>query len=86
MRRLMYFNQYDGSRVVLSNGQRIGSIMPPIDQGTIEASPGIQNWSHPRGKVSTKMFDGGASVAQFSVYWERHYARTYPMHDDGQKS
>jgi hypothetical protein len=60
----------------------IGRLMPEASQATLEASPGIQAWSHPRGKVATRLFDKGASILQFSKYWERHWQRTYPLHDE----
>ncbi len=62
----------------------IGRIAPPMSQATAESSPGIQSWSHPRAKggPNVKLQDGGASLLDFSAYWERHYQRSYPLHDD----
>ncbi len=54
-----------------------GYLMPQASEKTLEASPGIQGWSHPRGKVSTEMYDP-TSVARFAEHWERRYRRTYP--------
>lgn len=62
------------------DGNCIGRLYDGATEETLEASPGIQQWSHPRGKVATKLADGGASIANFSAYWERHYGRTYPFH------
>jgi hypothetical protein len=56
----------------------IGRLMPEASQATLEASPGIQPWSHPRGKVSVEL-DNPNSVADFASHWERHWRRTYPL-------
>ena len=56
----------------------IGVMKAPASQATLEASPGIQGWSHPRGKVSVRLDDPG-SVANFAEHWERHWRRTYPL-------
>jgi hypothetical protein len=58
-------------------GQHIGRLMPQADQATLEASPGIQNWSHPRGKVATRLWDD-TSVERFAQHWSRNWAGTYP--------
>jgi hypothetical protein len=77
--RRMYVLPKDGEAL-----QCIGRLMPTINQATAEASPGIQSWSHPRSKggPGTKLQDGGASVLNFSTYWERHWQRSYPLHRD----
>lgn len=59
-------------------GRQIGVLMPIASQATLEASPGIQGWSHPRGKVVTKSFDA-SSVASFAAHWERKWRHTYPL-------
>ena len=78
----------DGARQVLmlrelEQGVKVwvvsGWQMPTITQATIEASPGIQAWSSPRGKVATKLFDGGATILSFSDYCKRHLLPTYPL-------
>ena len=58
--------------------RQAGWLMPRIDQATVEASPGIQSWSHPRGKVSTELYDEN-SVARFAAHWERKWRTTYPL-------
>lgn len=58
-----------------------GYLMPEISESTIEASPGIQSWSSPRGKFCPQMFDE-SSVARFAEHWERRYRRTYPYASD----
>jgi hypothetical protein len=62
----------------------VGRLMPSISQRTAEASPGIATWSHPRAKggADVKLQDGGASILNFSRYWERHWQRSYPLHRD----
>lgn len=55
-----------------------GYLMPQASQRTLEASPGIQSWSHPRGKTSTELYDGGATILSFSDYCKRHLIPTYP--------
>lgn len=80
----------DGSRNVygsMANNQHrhAGRLMPQISEEVLEASPAISQWSHPKGKVSIELQDGGSSIANFSEYWERHYHRTYPLHDNGQE-
>jgi hypothetical protein len=67
----------DGATRVFFNGKPAGWLMPEASETTLEASPGIQGWSHPRGKVSTEMFDS-TSVARFADHWERRYRRSYP--------
>ena len=80
--------QDDGSQTVHAQidgvYRCVGRLMPPISQATAEASPGIQSWSHPRAKggPAVKLLDGGASLLNFSVYWERHWQRSYPLHMD----
>ncbi len=68
----------DGSRSMYVDGKCIGRLMPGASQATLEASPGIQSWSNPRGKVSTRMFDPDA-VTKFSRQWSRNWAETYPL-------
>ena len=58
-----------------------GYLMPEASQATLEASPGIQSWSSPRGKVCTEQYDD-CSVARFAEHWERRYRRTYPYASD----
>lgn len=80
--------QADGTRTVHAQidgvYRCVGRLMPPISQATAEASPGIQSWSHPRAKggPDVKLADGGASILNFSAYWERHWQRSYPLHRD----
>lgn len=69
----------DGAQRVFFDGKPAGWLMPQASQATLEASAGIQQWSHPRGKVATKLWDGGASILDFSAYWEKHYQKTYPF-------
>jgi hypothetical protein len=59
-------------------GQCFGTLMPMASQATLEASPGIQGWSHPRGKVSTSLYDGGATILSFSDHCKKHLIPTYP--------
>ena len=73
----------DGSRNVSFRSREsgwipAGRLMPRIDQATAEASPAIQSWSHPRGKVSTELFDE-SSVARFAKHWEKKWRTTYPL-------
>ena len=69
----------DGAVRVFWDGKPAGWLMPPVSEMTLEASPGIQGWSHPRGKVSTKLQDGGASILKFSDHCKRHVLPTYPL-------
>jgi hypothetical protein len=71
------FNR-DGSRHMWVGDICIGKLMPSASQATLEASPGIQSWSSPRGKVATKMFDPDA-VTKFNAQWSRNWAETYPL-------
>lgn len=64
-------------------GKTIGLLMPVVSQATLEASPGIQSWSNPRGKVSTKLYDGGATILSFSDHCKRHLLPTYPFSTRG---
>lgn len=68
----------DGSRSMYADGKCIGRLMPPASQATLEASPGIQQWSNPRGKVATRMFDPDA-VRKFAIQWSRNWAMDYPL-------
>jgi len=78
----------DGSREILAQvdgvWKCVGRLMPPMSQAHAEASPAVQSWSHPRGKggPDVKLADGGASILNFSAYWERHWQRSYPLHRD----
>lgn len=59
-------------------GRPLGVLMPIASQATLEASPGIQGWSHPRGKVATELMETDA-VAIFADHWERKWQTTYPL-------
>jgi len=72
------FVRQDGSRSMHVDGKCIGKLMPGASQATLEASPGIQTWSNPRGKVATRMFDPDA-VRKFGVQWSRNWAMDYPL-------
>lgn len=74
---ILYQDMPDGSREMYVNGACIGRLMPEVSQATLEASPGIQNWSHPRGKVSTKLFDP-SSPERFAKQWSRNWSGSYP--------
>ncbi len=73
--------QPDGSRDVFAciDGvyTHVGRLMPPMSEATAKASPGIQTWSSPRGKVCSIMFTPN-SVASFAEHWERKNRKTYP--------
>jgi hypothetical protein len=68
----------DGAKRVFWNGKPAGWLMPGASQATLESSPGIQGWSHPRGKVATRLWEGNA-VAIFASHWERKWKTTYPL-------
>ncbi len=81
--KLEYGSEFaDGSRQVFAQidgvYRSLGTLSGGASQATLEASPGIQSWSNPRGKVSTHMFDPDA-VAKFSRQWSRNWAETYPL-------
>ncbi len=79
MNKLKYGpEQPDGSREITLNGKAYGVLRPTVSQKTLEASPGIQSWSHPRGKVAVKLWDD-TSVARFADHWERKWRTTYPL-------
>ncbi len=59
-------------------GKTIGILLPVISRRTLEASPGIQAWSNPRGKVASVQYDP-ASVASFAEHWERKWRKSYPL-------
>ena len=60
-------------------GAVIGTLMPRTSKRALDASAGIQSWSKPGYPSRVTLFDGGASIAQFSEYWEKHTGRTYPF-------
>lgn len=60
-------------------GRPIGVLMPRVDKRVLAASPGIQAHSVPGYPSRVTLYDGGASIAQFSEYYERHTGRTYPF-------
>lgn len=72
----------DGDRLIRAQVDGVyrivGTLMPPASQATLEASPGIQRWSNPRGKVATRMFDPDA-VRKFAIQWSRNWAMDYPL-------
>ena len=82
MTRSVFCNNWDGDKpeylTDVRTGQTLGRLMPRIDQATLEASAGIQPWSHPRGKVALQMYDPD-SVVQFAEHWERVNGKTYPF-------
>lgn len=79
----------DGTRTVYGTIDKktraCGKLMPQISDDILATSPGISAWSKPNVKVDADLEDGGATILNFSAYWERHYQRTYPLHDDGQE-
>lgn len=83
MSKLNYSAQPDGSSDVYDGGRCIGRLMPPVNQATIEASPGIQSWSSPRGKTCSELYDP-QSVASFAAHWERKWRKTYPLDFEAQ--
>ena len=74
--------QPDGSKYVYAiiDGvyQPVGILLPTVSARTLEASPGIQAWSNPRGKVASVQYDRG-SVASFAAHWERKWRKSYPF-------
>ena len=58
--------QENGDRAVWFDGKPAGILKAPASQLTLESSPGIQGWSHPRGKVATKMFEPNAVIKLIS--------------------
>ena len=60
-------------------GRPIGQLMPRITARVLNASTGVQAHSIPGYPSRVTLFDGGASIAKFSEYWERHTGRTYPF-------
>ncbi len=61
------------------NGRHIGWLEPRVTARVLNSSAGVQSWSKPGYPSRVTLFDGGASIAQFSEYWERHTGRTYPF-------
>ena len=79
---IRYINQPDGSKLMHDEqGNCLGRLMPTVSQATLEASPGIQTWSNPRGKVATKMFSPDG-VEIFARQWSRNWAESYPFDSD----
>jgi len=60
------------------SGRCMGTLSAGATQATLEASPGIQTWSSPRGKVATRMMDRSA-VVKFGAQWSRNWPSTYPL-------
>lgn len=78
-RKLRYINQSDGTRAVFDGGHCIGKLMPTV----IQHGPGVQSWSRPGNDSghNVTLFDGGSSIANFSDYFGKVHAKTYPLPD-----